>query len=147
MNYLKKHAPSKKVLMITGFVTILLGISFSVYMWYVRKPSYVANKEFTSGKGGVSGKQSVDLYFFYTSWCPHCKTAFPIWNTLKGETNVVNGKQINFIEVDCEKDTETAEKFAVEGYPTIKLVDVNKTIEYDAKPDLDTLKKFLSTSI
>ena len=34
-----------------------------------------------------------------------------------------------------------------EGYPTIKLVDNNKIIEYDAKPELDTLHQFLNTSL
>ncbi|MAA53525.1 MAG: hypothetical protein CMJ41_11030 [Phycisphaerae bacterium] len=142
MNY-KKYVPSKKAVLISLFVVCLLGISFGVYMWYVRKPSYIANKEFSLDKDSAF----VHLYFFYTSWCPHCKTAFPIWNKLKDEVKTVNGKQINYFEVDCEKDTETAEKFAVEGYPTIKLVDGKKIIEYDAKPDLDTLNEFLSTSI
>jgi len=90
-----------------------------------------------------------DLYFFYTSWCPHCKTAFPIWNELKQEIgdSGVNGTKIKFIEIDCDKETAVAEKFKVEGYPTIKLVNKKQIIEYDAKPDLDTLKIFLEKSL
>jgi len=51
------------------------------------------------------------------------------------------------VPVNCEEDKQTADRFDVEGYPTIKLVYGNKVIEYDAKPDLDTLKEFLSTSL
>ena len=61
--------------------------------------------------------------------------------------NTINGVRVNFIEVDCDKDTATADKFKVEGYPTIKMVRGNQIIEYDAKPNLDTLKQFLETSL
>ena len=42
---------------------------------------------------------------------------------------------------------EIKEKYKVEGYPTIKLVVGNQVIEYDAKPDVDTLKQFLNVSL
>ena len=56
-------------------------------------------------------------------------------------------QRIKFIEIDCDKETAVAEKFKVEGYPTIKLVNKNQIIEYDAKPDLDTLRLFLEKSL
>ena len=88
------------------------------------------------------------LILFYVDWCPHCKTTKPIWEKLKQQVgDGVNGVKINFIEVDCDKDTDTASKFKVEGYPTIKMVRDNQVIEYDAKPDLDTLTQFLNTSL
>ena len=58
-----------------------------------------------------------------------------------------HGVTINFIEVDCDKDTALAEKFNVQGYPTIKLVRGNQVIEYDAKPNKDNLMEFLNTSL
>ena len=30
--------------------------------------------------------------------------------------------KVNFFEVDCEKDQATADKFKIDGYPTIKMV-------------------------
>ena len=103
---------------------------------------YVENKEFvTTDNDEIDNEHTPDMYFFYTSWCPHCKTAFPIWNKLKEKYN-----NINFIEVDCDEDTQTADKFKIEGYPTIKLVKNNKIIEYDAKPELETLIKFIQSS-
>jgi thioredoxin-like negative regulator of GroEL len=73
----------------------------------------------------------------------------PIWKQFKNETSnkTFNGKSINFIEVDCEKDTKLADQFNVKGYPTIKLVNGNQIIEYDAKPDMDTLREFINTSL
>jgi thiol-disulfide isomerase/thioredoxin len=154
MDYIKsqlssvvQHEHFTPILLVT-IVFIIAGIY--VYIQYVAPKitdAYVPNKEFTTE--GTSDTETADLYFFYTVWCPHCKKSKPIWEELKSQVgdNTVNGVKINFIEVDCDKDTETAEKFKVEGYPTIKMVRGNQIIEYDAKPSLDTLNQFLQTSL
>tara|TARA_Y100000389_G_scaffold4109_1_gene3913 strand:- start:1207 stop:1680 length:474 start_codon:yes stop_codon:yes gene_type:complete len=143
---------NKKSLMIIGLTLLFIIIAIYTYKtWIVPRLSsndYVENQELViedeNNQGGV-----VELYFFYTEWCPHCKTAKPIWNKFKQEIgeNKIKGKTINFIEVDAEKESGLASQFKVEGYPTIKLVDNNKIIEYDAKPELDTLHQFLNTSL
>ena len=143
---------NKKSLMIIGLTLLFIIIAIYTYKtWIVPRLSsndYVENQELViedeNNQGGV-----VELYFFYTEWCPHCKTAKPIWNKFKQEIgeNKIKGKTINFIEVDAEKESGLAYQFKVEGYPTIKLVDNNKIIEYDAKPELDTLHQFLNTSL
>ena len=128
-------------------------ICVAIYVWrnYISdrvNPKYVPNKEFV--EDGVSGgSMHVKLYFFYTVWCPHCKNAKPEWEKLKDyvATNKVKGRHIEFIEVDCDKDTATAEKFNVSSYPTIKLLDGDRVVEYDAKPDIDTLRQFLNASL
>ena len=143
---------NKKSLMIIGLTLLFIIIAIYTYKtWIVPRLSsndYVENQELViedeNNQGGV-----VELYFFYTEWCPHCKTAKPTWNKFKQEIgeNKIKGKTINFIEVDAEKESDLANQFKVEGYPTIKLVDNNKIIEYDAKPELDTLHQFLNTSL
>ena len=107
---------------------------------------YVANNEFSQNGNGI---KTADIYFFYTTWCPHCKTAKPVWAEFKKEMTdqTVNGVTLNFFEVDCDKDTATAEKFNVKGFPTIKLMKGNKIIEYDAKPSVDTLKEFVRSAV
>lgn len=108
-------------------------------------PSYVPNKEFASGRQD----QDPALYFFYTTWCPHCKTAKPIWNEFKEsmKDKKVNGQKVIFIEVDCDKDKALADRYDVKGYPTIKLVSGNQVVEYDAKPDIKSLEQFLQSSL
>jgi thioredoxin-like negative regulator of GroEL len=59
----------------------------------------------------------------------------------------INGMTLNFVEVDCDKDTETSDKFNVKGFPTIKLVKGNQIIEYDAKPSVVNLIEFVNTSL
>ena len=142
---------NKNFLIILGLVVIFIILAIYIYREYViprMNPDYVANKEFINQSQQDGTKEVADLYLFYTTWCPHCKTTKPIWEKLKQQVgDGVNGVKINFIEVDCDKDTDTASKFKVEGYPTIKMVRDNQVIEYDAKPDLDTLTQFLNTSL
>ena len=141
---------SKYMFLIIIVVAIFLALSVYIYKKYIKtklNPTYVANREYTTGDSDAE-TESVDLYFFYTNWCPHCKKALPVWKQFKEQLKgqKVNGKRVNFIDVDCEKDTTTADKFNVKGYPTIKLVNNNQIIEYDAKPDVDTLTEFINTS-
>jgi thiol-disulfide isomerase/thioredoxin len=141
---------NKKLMVVIILAAIFIAVAIWVYNSYVKPrvdAAYVPNKEFIQDNG--SGSDTADLYFFYTTWCPHCKKALPVWEKLKEnlESTGVNGVKINFIEVDCDKDPETAERFNVEGYPTIKLSHNKKVIEYDAKPDMDTLNQFLETSL
>ena len=149
-NRLSKVLSNKKFIVILVVTFIFIVAAVYTYRRYVvprLKPAYVPNKEFTTGTGEGSG--TADLYFFYTEWCPHSKSAMPIWAKLKEEVGdgEVKGVKINFMEVDADKNAEIADKFKVEGYPTIKLVYGNQIIEYDAKPDKDTLMQFLNTSL
>ncbi len=145
-----KVLQNKKLMIVIILAAIFIAAAIWVYNGYVKPrvdAAYVPNKEFIQADGGSS--DTADLYFFYTTWCPHCKKAMPVWEKFKekvGPTGV-NGVKINFIEVDCDKDPETAERFNVDGYPTIKLSHNKKVVEYDAKPDMDTLNQFLQSSL
>lgn len=129
-------------------LVVFIGVSFYGYKRYIVpsvKPNYVANKEFVD-----QGKNDdVELLFFYTTWCPHCKKAMPIWQKFKEDNQnvVVNGRKLVFVEIDCDKEESVAQEYGVEGYPTIKLVKDGQVIEYDAKPDYDTLQEFIQTTI
>ena len=137
------------ILIILAVLILFIIAAVYTYKQYIGprlNKKYVANKEYVKA-GDDTG--SVDLYYFYTVWCPHCKTATPIWNSFKKEIGdkQIKGMTVNFIEVDCDKDADLASKFNVKGYPTIKMVKGNQVIEYDAKPNKDTLMEFLQTSI
>ncbi len=96
---------------------------------------------------GANDDKVMQLYLFKVDWCPHCKTAKPVFDevekTLKGEP--INGYTVVFKTVDCEAEPDMADKFKIEGFPTIKLVKDGQVIEYDAKPDKDKIKEFLET--
>jgi thiol-disulfide isomerase/thioredoxin len=131
-------------LLVIGFI----GIAYYTYISYVLpklNPSYVENKELQE----QSAPNEVELYLFYTEWCPYCKKAKPIWDKLKTnfENSPINNTVVYFREVDCEKNEQLADQYDVKGYPTIKLVKEGQIIDYDAKVDYNTLVEFLHTTL
>lgn len=131
---------------------ILFVIATFVYVYYnqikpLRINNYKPNKEFVGHKDDY--EKQVDLYYFYTTWCPYCKKSKPEWDSIKEEYKIkkINGYTINFIEIDCDEDSVTADKFDIEGYPSIKLVKGKQIIEYNAKVDRVSLDLFLKEMI
>ena len=130
-------------------VFILIAVGFYTYYTSSSKPRYSANNEDGGSSGNPASGQTAELMFFFADWCPHCKTAKPIWQDLKATHKTVNGYTIIFTEVDCSEETPEVEKlmnqYNIEGYPTIKLIKDGQVIEYDAKPTKENLHKFLNT--
>ena len=138
-------ASYKKVILIILLAAIFIVTAVYVYKKYISDKNSSQPKKQTCATGE---SKSADLYLFYTEWCPHCKKTKPEWEQLKKNysgNNNVNGYKLNFIDVDCDANPEIADKFKVEGYPTIKLVKGNQIVEFDAKADVKTLEQFLST--
>jgi len=134
---------------------IIAGYFYFSYVVPRFSPTYVSNKEFvrddikTTDNDVISPEHAepVDIIFYYTNWCPYCKKARPEWDRTKEEfhTKIINNYRINFREVDCEEHAELAKN--IEGYPTIIMKKDGKDIEYDAKPEYETLKLFINTML
>ena len=89
---------------------------------------------------------TADVYYFYTTWCPYCVKARPEWNkfTKYWEQKKKNNYTLLFSEIDCDKNESLASKYDVETYPCIKLIKDGKVYDFDAKPTLENLNKFLN---
>jgi len=147
-NKIGKSAGNTQFLLILLIVVMFTIVSMFMYKRYVLsgKNKYITNNEFNKPPGGIT---TADIYFFYTEWCPHCKTAKPVWADFKEQMNgkTVHGISLVFIEVDCDKDTATSDRFNVKGFPTIKLMKDKQIIEYDAKPSVENLIEFVNTAL
>jgi len=90
----------------------------------------------------------IDLYYFYTSWCPYCKKSFEEWKKFKTEWNqkIYQGYTIQFHEVDCDIQEALATKYDITQYPTVKMIKDDMVIHFDAKPTLHSLTLFLTSS-
>ena len=131
-------------IVIVGIIVLCVVTYYCIKYFMKKSPTkYVA-------KPGDAPPSIATLKFFYVDWCPYCKTAKPEWDAVKAdyENKIINGYQIQFDEINCtnENVTITAEmsKYKVEGYPTIVLIKDGKTIEYDAKPNKETIEQFLN---
>lgn len=136
------------ILIVAIFFLIVAIYLYNKYVTPMVDNKYVANNEFQQ-KSDDSDVQNVELYIFTVNWCPHSKKAIPIWEQLKAEysNKTFNNYNINFIQVDGEENPSLADKYKVEGYPTIKMVKGNQVIEYDAKPSLEHLNEFLNSTL
>lgn len=85
----------------------------------------------------VKGKHA--FVMFYAPWCPHCKSASPIWNDLarlnEENKDVVIGKvgfgcwemhcelmlrlKFGIFQVDCVEYRPLCEEYEVKGYPSM----------------------------
>ena len=148
-NFLPKMAYNWKYIFIITSVMILISAIVYVYKSYVEprlNNNYDENKEFI-----IKGDSSeVDVYMFTVDWCPHCRKAMPVWKDLEkqyGEKDY-KGYKINLVTIDCTNDedpkvTDLLNKYNVEGFPTIKLIDGDNSIDYDAKLEPGSFKQFL----
>lgn len=148
---LTKMSTNTYLYIIFTIVIILL----SIYMYYTYftplKSKFTANNESPTDKDNSANE--AELMFFYADWCPHCKTAKPIWNDLVStyENKMINGYRVTFTEINCSNETphieEMMNKYKIEGFPTFKLIKNGQVIEYDAKPSKETLTQFLQTTL
>lgn len=133
---------------------LFIGLAIYIYYKYVSprvKPTYQPNREILPDGSDISGSKQAELLFFFANWCPHCKSAKPIWDEVKNEYNnkVINGYKLLFTDVNCSETNDETEnlmnKYNVEGFPTIKLLKDNQIVEYDAKVTKETLIQFINT--
>lgn len=141
-----------KLIIILLIVALFIGAAIYVFKMFVEprlNKNFVENREFDTTIQSSNDQNIADVYMFKVDWCPHCKTALPIWEEFSSEyqDKTIKNYKLNFILVDGESDPETTDKFNVEAYPTIKLVKENQIIEYDAKPNRDTLLEFLNSTL
>ena len=131
------------ICLILLFVSLCTYAAYSIYNNYKIKMSqnkYKENKEFL--KKRLTYKP--ELYFFYTDWCPHCKTAMPIWESIRVSSSF-NEYNINFMAINCEetKNKSLIKRHNIKDYPSYVLNVNGKSFVYDANLDEDTLKRFI----
>ena len=94
-------------------------------------------------------KGDVAIMFFHVDWCPHCKTAKPVWDDIsaKYKNEYVNDYKCKFLEYNLTEENEENKKitsdFNIEGYPTIKMRKGNDIIDFDAKITANSLEEFI----
>lgn len=140
--------------MIILAVFLLIVFSIVGYYGYKKYGSAIMKKDETKNVANANRRnKTADLYIFHVKWCPHCRTALPIWQSFSDDYNdrEVNGVRVKCHTIDCTDDadptiTEYIAKYNIESYPTVKLVLGDGTvIEFDAKIERDSLTNFLDT--
>ena len=144
---IKSTVFSKWVLFAVITVTVLCVAGVYVTRHYIMpsvKPTYAENNEFVQ-KG--SSSPSLDLVLYYTTWCPHSKTAMVTWLEMKKtyDESLSNGVRIRMNEVDCDEEPKTADANNIEEYPTVIVSYKDKSYVLDNKPTEENIKALVKT--
>ena len=124
------------------FLLILfVGLGYYAVNYYIKKynkksKDFIENNEFKNTK-----KKLGDVYFFYTTWCPHSRTSMKVWDNLVSKYKDDNFK-LNFIKVDCDKETDIASEYNIKEYPSIIMEINKKRFVYDTNLEETTFIKF-----
>ena len=148
--YSKRH-----ILVMLLIACLFIWIGAYVYKTYVSSYLGSSLEGYASSMGenappSSENQKTATLYMFGTSWCPHCKTAKPIWDDYvsNNENLKVGNCDILFKSVDCDAEKNIADKFNVKGYPTFKLErGPGDIVEFEAKPTHDNFTNLLQTSL
>lgn len=94
------------------------------------------------------GSNDVIIVLFYVDWCPHCVSSKPEWAKVVNKHNntTVNGKNVKVQACNCEgseAEQETANDNSIQGYPTIKAIKNNETVEYNGARNADAIEAFI----
>lgn len=119
-----KLGEDNQLLLIIAIFVILFAL-----FWPRDRPlaglTFAANLGNLGGKVQLEALETLDESFdqktfalFYAPWCPHCKSCMPHWNNLEK----MNKTDINIVKIDCDANPEMAQKFGIQGYPTIKFL-------------------------
>lgn len=130
-----------------SIIAILLFVGVLCYLVYRMYNGHVKNAVGYESPEQGGNSNIVDVMYFYTNWCPHCKNAKPEWDQFKEiyQGKTINNMKINCLDINCDEDEATADQYKVEAYPTIKLLKDGTVYEYDAKPNVETLGQFLNS--
>ena len=92
-------------------------------------------------KGGGEAKKPLVIKLFWVDWCGHCQRFKPVWNKLKRE----NTEDVNYVDVNCEKEKELAQKEGIQGFPTIRLYDADGALleELEGSRDEENIKNLI----
>ena len=148
--YSKRH-----ILVMLLIACLFIWIGAYVYKTYVSSYLGSSLEGYASSMGenappSSENQKTATLYMFGTSWCPHCKTAKPIWDDyVSNNDNLkVGNYDILFKSVDCDAEKNIADKFNVKGYPTFKLErGPGDVVEFEAKPSEDNFNSLLQSSL
>ncbi|CAD8062748.1 unnamed protein product [Paramecium sonneborni] len=69
---------------------------------------------------------------FYAPWCGHCKKLAPEYSAAAAELKKQGGDDyVPLAKVDATAESSIAEKFSIQGYPTIKFFINGQAIDYE----------------
>ena len=94
---------------------------------YLKYKSKYMELKLIKQNGGTGSKAKIIL--FKADWCGHCQNFLPKWEKLQNKYK----NKYNFETYDSDKNQDIANKYKIQGYPTLYIEKNNKSKEYNGK--------------
>jgi len=134
------------LLIVVGTFLIIVG-SWRLYTGHYPGSKYIITDPPATSHG--LDPDQAKFMFFFTNWCPHCKTAQPIWTSfkqqLKNNPSKYGNYDVIFEDINVETDTGKAALYSIKSYPTFKVETPTKVYEFVGRPDTKSFDSFLSS--
>lgn len=86
---------------------------------------------------------NASLFYFIFLGCGHCKRMKPDFSRAAKELKT-DGAKSRLAILDCTVEKSTAEKYQINGYPTLKLFRAGKFVaDYDGERTVIDIKKYV----
>ncbi|KAL3936316.1 MAG: hypothetical protein SGBAC_008347 [Bacillariaceae sp.] len=128
---------------------LALMLSSSAASNVVELTSTTFEHETQASTGQTTGKWFVK---FYAPWCGHCKSLAPTWEDLADSIKDASAggedqTLADFViaKVDCTEERDVCNRFAVRGFPTLKIIANHQVYDYSGGRSLDDLKNALKS--
>ena len=135
------------------FFILFTVISYIIFSKFII-PRFISNNPLNKEIkiSDESNSNEISVMLFKTEWCPYCKNAEKEWNKFKKYIKNINNsrednEKITTSIIDCDKNDKLANKYNIEGYPTVKMIHKNKIYDFDAKVNYNNLTEFLNIKI
>lgn len=140
--------PNQRRILVFSLI-IIFGLA-GYYAYKTMARPYVDGSQTTDIANYNKQKKEAVIYFFYTDWCPHCKTAKPEWTKFQNNYNTksMNDYTIKCIPINCTEETsensKIIQKYSIDSYPTIKMLRDGTIIDFDSKITESSLEQFIT---
>jgi thiol-disulfide isomerase/thioredoxin len=120
---------------------IIIVLAVIVLVLFVRKIFKTGSSNTISNFDNVS--DTPKFVNFNASWCYWSKKLNPTWENLKDD---MSNKNIEILDIKCdmEENKDLCERYGIDGYPSIRLIQGNKIYSYDGDRSLDDMKDFIN---
>jgi thiol-disulfide isomerase/thioredoxin len=138
---------SKQNWSMLAFIALVVMVFAVYYVTYSsNRDSFVGEDSSSNPNLTVSSNETL-VALFYADWCPHCVAFKPDYKKAMSNLNgnKYKGKTLRFVMVDCDKNKSIAKENNVSGFPTVKILNDDKTSsEYSGERSYEGLSSYFS---
>lgn len=131
-----------------GFGNSVLSLLTNTYTKYVLIAVIlvlISYYLYVNWDSGFSTNKDKTFTLFFAPWCKWCSEVKPIIEDIKKDLEDVKSFSIHFTDCTTSENEEHCKD--IEGYPTMKFFDGEKTIDYDEGRTKEEISKWIKSKL